>query len=259
MWASPLGLWLLVACIDHLLEAPYVLATGVGQDARSLSPTAARTLLVAGPAGVFEVDGSGAVVPLSKQPAIAAVGHARFTAVLDAQGLTFGHGPPWTPGHHVALPGAVAAQAWCDDQVLVLAQGALWLARADQTEPTRWATAPADAVDLALGPQGDCAAALVLSPTRLWVVDPDGQRLLAEGLQQATAVGADRSRALWVVHEDPPVLARIEAGRPVTVARHLAPTTDLRFGTGGLLHPDNAYLLTRQGTVDYVRIPAPAP
>lgn len=248
-------------CIDHLLEAPYVLATGVGQGARSLAPTADRTLLVAGPAGVFEVDGSGSVTAWSDQPAVAVVAHARFVALIDPRGLRFG--PPGGPAEAltapVPLPDVVAALAWCDDQVLALADGALWLASPDRPQANHWAAAPADAVALAFGPTPTCDSALVLSPDRLWQVDPQGQRPLAWGLQSATAAGMDRAGGLWVVHQDPPVLARVDAGAPQTVARHLAPTTDLHFGTGDLLHPDNAYLLTTQGTVDYVRIPSPAP
>ncbi|MCK6506517.1 hypothetical protein L6R53_24610 [Myxococcota bacterium] len=261
MRASALGLLLLVGCIDHLLEAPYVLATGVGADALSLSPTADRSLLVAGPGGVFRVDGSGVVTPVHDGPIRGAVAHARFVALVDDAGLSFGppQGSGFTATHRVALAGVVSAQAWCEDQVLALAEGALWLASPDRPEATRWATAPRDGIAVAFGPTPRCDAALVLSPDRLRAVDPGGQRLLAEGLEQATAVGMDRTGALWVVHQERPVLARIQDGRPVTVARHLAPTTDLHFGTGDLLHPDNAYLLTRQGTVDYVRIPSPAP
>ena len=41
----------------------------------------------------------------------------------------------------------------------------------------------------------------------------------------------------------------------VVVARYLQDVVDLHFGVGGLLHPDNAYLLTRDGRVEYVRVP----
>lgn len=253
-------LTLTTGCLDHLLEAPYVLASGVGKDASAMSPTTSQGMLAAGPHGVFEIDGSGRVLPIHQQAATVAVGHAAWTAIVDAGGITFGTitDGSWTASAHLPQTGVTTAQAWCDDQLLLLVDGALLLVKPGDSAARRWADAPPGAVDLTLAPGSACAEALVLTPERLLAVSPQGQRVLVAGLAAARTVALDRHQQPWLVHGEPPVLARAAEGQVTTVARHVGDVVDMHFGTGELLHPENAYLLTREGRVDYVRVPAGA-
>lgn len=256
-------LLLATGCIDDLLEAPYVLSTGLGEGARSLSPSPTRSFYVAGQGGLFEVDGEGRPRQLLRDPVQLAAAHLGFLAIFDTQAARFGPPPdadhPWTETSRATLAGVVDAQAWCDLQLLLIAGDQLVFLGPDDDAPRPWAPAPAGARALTLGSvtgtADPCAAALVLTPDRLLLVSPQGQQPLATGLVDARAVAIDRRGEPWVVHGQPPVLARIRDGRAETIARHVGDVADMHFGTGELLHHDNAYLLTRQGSLDYVRVP----
>lgn len=247
------GALLLTGCIDHLLEAPYILATGAGRDALAMSLTPRHSLLVGGPAGLREVDGSGAVQILQTGEARAVAAHLGWLAFADAEAVYFqveGKAPVQIP-----LPEVRALQAWCDSSLLALSSTGVWLLKPDGSAPRLWAAALPGAVDLTLSPGTPCEAVLQLKPDSLHRSDPQGNEALATGLIGARAVATDRLGRAWVLHQEPLVLAHIEAGRAQTFARHLGDARDLSFGNGGLLHPDTAWLLIGDGRVDYLPVP----
>ncbi|MCB9780637.1 MAG: hypothetical protein H6742_18865 [Alphaproteobacteria bacterium] len=247
-----LGPLLLAGCFASILEAPYVLATGAGEPAWQFSPGLDHTLVVASDQGVRVVDGSGVVTPRSTEPARVALDHLPWRLVFDPTGGRFSGGSTAT----VAIDQVRAGTAWCDHAALVARPGVLLLVRPDGGVDA-WREVPDDVVDVGLAPGPACEAALVLRPDRVITTGPAGGQLVADGLEQARAASFDHLGRVWVVHQDPPVLALIQDGRPVTIARYLGDVVDLQFGTGELLHPDNAYLLNRDGQVDYVRVPTP--
>lgn len=244
-------------CIDDLLEAPYILATGVGREPVALSLTPRQSLVVGGPDGVREVSGSGEVQVLLAEPAIAVAAHLGWLAWSDAQAvhLLLDDGQR----RQVGLPDVVALLAWCDARLLALTPSGIWLIDVDGTAPTRWGEALPGAVDLTLGPGPACSSVLQLSPERLVRTDAQGSTTLASGLHQARAVAVDRYEVPWIIHQDPPVLARIEGGAAVLHARHLGDSRDLSFGNGGLLHVDTAWLLHGEGRIDYLPLPTRPP
>ena len=250
---------LLAGCLDDLLESPFVLAPAVQQAPGSMAPTARHTLLVAGSNGVVEVDGSGHATRRSTAPALAATGHKGWLVFADAHGLHFGPPPEgraaFTPTQDLPATGVRAIQAWCRDTLLVL--DAAGLEQADPRDGTvlPWAPAPPDGLDLALGPGTPCAEALVLTPTRLLAISPHASRTLADGLVDAVAVATDHHDRIFVLAGHPRALYRLGEGDPVRIARAVQDAIDLRFGTGSLLRPDDAFMLTVDGSITYLRVP----
>jgi len=261
MCPEALALLLLSGCLDDLLESPFVLAPTVAPSPTQLAPTARHSLLVAGPAGVVEVDGSGATTRRSAAPAQAATAHKGWMVVADAQGLHFGPVPqgaaPFAPDRSLAAPETRSIQAWCGGTLLVLDAAGIELADPGTGAATLspWAPAPPEALDLALAPGPPCAELLVLTPTRLLAVSPQGSRVLAEHLEDAVAVATDRQDRVYLLAGRPRALVRLDAEGPVRIARAVQDAIDLRFGTGELLHPDDAFLLTTDGSVTYLRVP----
>jgi len=248
-------------CIDDLLEAPYVLSTGLGEGASTLSPSASQTLFVAGRGGVFEVDGEGRARKLRTDAATIVVGHKAWLAVGDAGGIGFGPAPAegeWSAGARIGVRDTIDAQAWCGDALLALTPTGLWLTTPDSATPTRWADAPPDARSLALsGATSPCERALVTTATGLLRVGPDGSEPAATDLVDGRAAAVDSYGRTWVIQGDPLAIWRIDQGVPQRFAGHLGDVVDAHFGTGGLLHPDNLYLLNADGSIDYVRITPP--
>lgn len=246
---------LLSGCIDHLLEAPYILATGVGPEPLAMSLTPRHSLLVGGLGGLREVDGSGAVQILRSEEARAVASHLGWLAFADAQGVLF----QLDSGAElrVPLPEVRALQAWCDASLLALSPTGIWLLRPDGSPPRLWAAALPGSVDITLSPGPPCEAVLQLSPDALHRSDPQGSQPLASALEGARAVATDRLGRAWVLHGQPLVLAQIEAGQARTIARHVGDARDLSFGNGGLLHSDSAWLLIGDGRVDYLPVAMP--
>jgi hypothetical protein len=75
--APPIALVALTGCLSSMLEAPYVLVTGLGA-VHGLSPTARATMLVASERGIVEVTGEGASTLL--------VGDGPYRAVATHKG-----------------------------------------------------------------------------------------------------------------------------------------------------------------------------
>ncbi len=236
------------ACLDELLESPYLLAPGLGE-ARSVSIGLDNRLLVATQSGVYAVDGAGAAERLYAGPAQAVTAHPGRVYTLhdgtvtlrDATGATLGKLP---------TPGAVDLLAGFDELVVLYPDRLETLAQADFA-PRRAATPLRDARAVALGPKDTY---LVVTETTFVAVGPDGRATeLAAGLVDPRAAAADAHGRRYVVADGE--LWRLDETGLASVAGWLKDTRDLQFGVGGLLAAENLYIASGAGTLDYVRPP----
>ena len=251
-------LLLLAGCLSSVLEAPYVLSTGLGE-ATGLAPSGRRSMLVASDSGLWEVDGEGERALLRAGATRAVTGHLSGIYALDGCAVAWGPlapaGQPWTPTGHLPAQGVVDLQAWCDGLVLLASPRELTAWAPETGETFAFAAGLSGVRAVSLGPDGGCDEALVVTADAVLAVSQTGRRTLAAGLVAPRAAVADAKGRVWVVHGEPAVLARIDAGAAVEVARYLGDPRDLHFGTGGLLPPENAYLADGEGSLDYLRVP----
>ena len=243
-------------CLDHILDAPYVLSTGLGE-VRGLAPTARHTLFVATSTGTWQIDGSGQRTAVDGRPARAITTHGTRLYVLHEDEIRWGPTPADGPAASLvgaAWPGALDLQAACDDTVMVAT--ATSITRWDPATDTRtpWPAAPDGITAIGLGAR-ECEELFVVAGSRLWSVTEEAATPLTAELSAPRAVTRDSAGAAWMLLGEPPVLARIVAGEPQVRARHLGDPRDLHFGTGELLAPLNVYIADGAGTVDYVRVP----
>ena len=246
-------LLLLLGCLDAILEAPYVLTTGLGE-ARGLSPTVHRTMLVASSTGVLEVSGSGARTLLTSQPARAVASHAQHIYLLTDDSLLWGELPPSGEplGALSAVPisGAVDIQAWCDETVLIAGDFGLkiWSRTTSTLRDHPTPLPPLRAVSLSL--QAPCTVVNVISEDALLVV---GETVTRHSLTAPRAATPDRHGNTWVVHGEPPVLSRLSGGVLEERARYLGDPRDVHFGNGEMFSADNIYIADGGGSLDYAR------
>ena len=83
---------LLGGCMDRLMEAPYVLATGLGE-VNGLVPSTRGTLLAATPSGTWEVDETGARTLLSPVPSQSVAIHRGRIYALSGERILWGTSP----------------------------------------------------------------------------------------------------------------------------------------------------------------------
>ena len=231
-------------CLDRLLEAPYILTSGLGE-ARSIAISREGDLIVAGTAGLTRItaDGSPHLVDPVPTDAIAVSPNHRYA-------LRAGHVD--YEGTRLPVPGAVdIAATWNPD---------LWVLYPDRVEiwdPDRHArtivTGLSGARALTLGPQDEM---LVTLPTEVRAYRADGRgRTLVTGLVNARFSATDEPGRVYVVQGDEPELFRVDDGTLTRIARFLDDPRDLQFGRGQSLVPTFAYLATASGRVDYVQVP----
>jgi len=248
---------LLTGCLGAVLEAPFVLASGLGE-VRGLAPSPRQTLLAATAAGVVEVSAEGrvaTVVPGVDARAVAT--HRERLYVLEDAGIRYG--PLSADGEVGALSlwvrsGIRDIAAGCSETVLFAdAEGVgRWTPGSDAT--VRLGPRVAGVRALALDPLQPCEGVLVLTQEEVrWVTESASVPVVA-GLSVPQAFGLDRWGGIWVVEQEPPVLVRRTRHGLEVRARYLGPTSDLLFGPGDLLHPANAYLSGSEGTLDYARV-----
>lgn len=246
-----LGVLPLVGCLDRMLEAPYLLAPGLGE-ARSVGPGLDGRLLVASTTGVFAVDGEGRVEALAAQAAEAVSAHpGRVYVLRDGRvdvhvGTGAMLGSPVDAFH---VPGAVDIVAGYEGLV-VLHPDRLEAHVGKERLPL--ARGLRSARSVALGPDGGY---LVVTATTLLRVAEGVVTTLAEGLTDARAAATDAKGRVYVVQGDPPELFRVDATGPTSIAKWLGDARDLHFGIGATLPPENLYVANGVGTLDYVRPP----
>lgn len=251
---------LLISCLDAILEAPYVLTTGLAE-ARSLAPTSRRTIVVATPAGLREVDGSGTHSLLTRQPVYAVTTHPEHLYLLTDAGLQWGvlpeRGEPLRDLQTIPATGVVDLQSWCDGRVLLAGDMGLQIFDpATATITAHDAVLPAlQAVSLLA--HEPCSGAVVLSADAL--IQIHGTTTSRTSLRRPRTTTPGRDGYTWVIHGDPPVLSRLEEDELVLRAEHLGDPRDAHFGNGELLSPDNLYLADGGGTIDYARVITAAP
>lgn len=245
----------LLGCLDAILEAPYVLTTGL-TEIRSISPTGRTTMLAATPGGVFEIDGSGSHVLISEHSARAVAAHTTAIYLLTDDALLWGAMPP--PGQRLTalsrLPvaGVVDIQSWCDERVLLAGEAGLQVF--DRSSGTISAH-PADLPPLTavgLPAEAPCSGAVVVADGA--VIEVNGEQVRRIPVDSPRIVTPGRDGHSWVIHGTPPVLSRLEDGALSLRAEHLGDPLDAHFGAGELFSPSNIYFADSAGTLDYARV-----
>lgn len=235
----------LPACLDRVLESPYVLTTGLGE-VRSLAPGLDGRLLAATSTGLWAVTPEGRADRLDPAVGRAVSTHPGVVYVLADEQVSAG------PGATVSTPGAVDVLAGYDE-VVVAYPDRLDLHALDAS--TRRAVPVAGVRAVALGPPGEY---LVVTADALFRVDATGVHPLVTGLVDARAASTDARGHVYVAHGAPTELFRLDdATSPATlapVAKWLGDVRDLQFGVGPF-PPQNLYIATGDGTLDYVRPP----
>lgn len=238
-----------------MLEAPYVLVTGLGP-VHALSPTPRTTMLVASDRGLLEVNGEGAATVLAEDGAYAAVAthkgrlHALRGEVVRSTAFPPPAVPTWTER---PWPGARDLQSTCGDALFV-ADGAGIGRWSPGGEPTRFGPQRADIRALTIDVAAPCDGVIAVTDDAVLRVQASGVTPLASGVDGLRAAALDARGRVWVVAGDPPVLGTVGPGGVDARARHLGETGDLAFGFGGLFPSANAYLGTAAGTLDYARV-----
>lgn len=253
-WSLPL---FLCGCVGEILDAPFVLASGLGE-VRGLAPSPRTTLLLATASGVVEVQGDGRATPLLPGiDARAVATHREHLYVMVEDGIA--HGPEPGAGAPPALqtwahPGLVDIQASCAGAVLFADADGVGRWLPETGDVARYGPALPGIQALALDPISACEGVLALTADAVHWVTPLATWPVAVGLDRPRALSADGWGGIWVVQGEPAVLAKLTTGGPEVRARHLAPTTDLGFGLGELFHRANAYFVGPGGTLDYARV-----
>lgn len=244
-------------CVGQILDAPFVLASGLGA-ARGVAPSPDRTLLLATAAGVIEVQGDGRASPLVEGvDAHAVATHRTQLYVLVEEGILYGPGPGSGAAEPLRLwsrSGIRDIQASCEGRVLFADAVGVWAWAPGSGQSARLGPPLADITSLALDPVHPCEGILALAADAVHWVSEDRVVPIMTGLVRPTALTADRWGGIWVVHGAPSVLAKLTADGPETRARHVDTTTDMVFGVGELFHPANAYFVGPSGSLDYARV-----
>lgn len=250
----------LTGCLDHLFDAPFVLATGLGQ-VDGLVPTIEGSLLAATPTGLFEVDEAGGRTRLTDQPAQAVTAHTDRVVVLSGDTLLHAAYPleqPATWERGPTVPGAVDVLSWCEGAVLVATSTDVWVWTPGEATLTPWGVGLSGITRLALRPEPTCAGALVVTESAVVAVGPGSAAPLVGGLTAPRAACIDGAGQIWVVAGAPPVLSVVTDGKPQVFAKHLDEPTDVHFGVGrGVLPENNLYISDKDGTITYVHVPVP--
>lgn len=235
-------LWALAGCLDRMLEAPWVLTSGIGE-ARSLAPDGTGAWLVATDRGVARIDGEGKASDVEAGAADAVSTHPGRVYVLR-------DGVVRWPGGEARVDGAIdVAGGW--DALWVLTPDTLWAVDPATGEKTARATGLDGARAVALGPEPE---ALVVTRDAVVAIGPGGgARALATGLVGPRAACTDARGRVFVAAGEDPALWRLDAAGPVLAARYLGDVRDLHVGLGGLLPAENLYLAVGTGSIDYLR------
>ena len=242
----------LTGCVSQLLEAPYVLSSGLGE-ARSVAPTGNNTLLAATSAGVVEVNGEGEAQHLTHSHALAVTAHPTKRYVVEASGLRNLDGD-----QALERPGIRDAQAWCNDSVLFALADGVWSWKPSTGEVALWADGFEDIRATALYPEAKCESLLVLDGEQVFRVWADQRVVLGRGLHNARSVATDGHGQIYALAGEPRTLLRQAGEEWTTIARGLDHAEDLHFGFGGAFPRENLYIADSGGTLDYLR-PPPAP
>ena len=111
-----------LSCLDHILEAPLILATGLGE-VNGIAPSPRESLLVATETGLWEVRADGNKRQLIDSPIQDISTHPERLIALDAGAISWGpypsHDEEFEFSQQLSLPGASRIQAWFDDQLWI--------------------------------------------------------------------------------------------------------------------------------------------
>ena len=245
----------LMGCLDAILEAPFVLSTGL-TEVRSIAPSGRITMLAATPGGVVEIDGSGNHTLLSEHSARAITAHAMVVYLLTDDALLWGAMP--LPGERfgalaqVPVTDVVDIQSWCDGKVLLAGAAGLQVfdSSSGTLSPYPTKLPPLRSVSLLAGLP--CTGAVVISSDA--VIEVSGEQLQRIPVDAPRVATPGRDGHSWLIHGTPPVLSRIKDGTLSLRAEHIGDPLDAHFGTGELFSPSNIYFADAAGTLDYARV-----
>lgn len=135
------------------------------------------------------------------------------------------------------------------DAPYVLSTGLPPILQLQSSEHALWAQTAAGTYKI----DGSGAATLV-SNAPITQVEAEIALPAAAGSSLATAIDA-KGRTYFVRDGDEPALFRVDGEQTTLIAEWLGPVTDMTFGSGGLLPPENLYLSRSDGVVAYLRPP----
>ncbi len=245
----------LLGCLDAILEAPYVLTTGL-TEIQSIAPSGRTTMLAATSGGVVEIDGSGSHTLLSEHSARAVAAHATVIYLLTDEALLWGAMPPRGQSigalSSVPVAGVVDIQSWCDERVLLAGAAGLQVFERSSGTISSYPAALPPLSAVSLPAESPCSGAVVVSGDA--VIEVTGEQIRRTPVEAPRIVTPGRDRHIWVIHGAPPVLSRLEDGALSLRAEHLGDPLDAHFGAGELFSPSNIYLADAAGTLDYARV-----
>ena len=250
----------LSACLDRMLEAPYVLATGLGE-AKTISPWKGG-FYVGGGSGVFEVAADGTARQVSSQPVDA------LTSLADGWAAIQGDQLCTTAGRCLTVPGARDLAGWYGRELRVLAGDrvlAVPLCRFDA--PDADGCPKGEYREIIGGLTG--ARGIAYGEGRRWlvwtdrdliaVIEPEpasaaiSREVLWSGMTDPRAAGVDGKGRVFVVQGAEPALYRVEGGGGVLSARWMEGVTDLYAGIEQGRLGDKLYLSSSAGKVVFLQ------
>lgn len=230
--------WIFAGCFGRLLEAPYVLAPGLGE-VRSLGPDGRGNLVAATARGLVRVDGSGVVEVIQAGPVTA-------VTVQPHRTVTLAEGRVRWDGGSVAVDGARDVVGGWGERLYVLGSEGVTAIGGDGSATL---ASGERGFALALGPEPDM---LVVSAESVRTLDG---RVLIAGIGDIRAAATDPRGRVYVAVGGDALLYRLDESGPIVVARYLGDVRDLHFGAGGLLAGENLYVADGSGQITYLRPP----
>jgi hypothetical protein len=254
-----------VGCFDALLEAPFVLTTGLGSS-HSVVPSVRESMLVASDQGIWEIGSTGEKDLIHTQRSLDVATHPDRIYILEESksgerrirwGSFSAGDSSLRLDHERDAEGVSDLQAWCNGQVLLAADTDLLLWTPEDGTVQVYAKNLPSVRSAHLGPSVDCETSLVLTHDSLIEVSPESQEVLFSGLINPRGVALDPWARTWLVAGEPPILYLAVEGRLELVARYLGDPRSIHFGTEGWLPPDHIFLVDGEGTLDYLKVPPP--
>lgn len=247
-------LLLLVGCLESLLEAPYILTAGLAP-VHDLTPAPNGNLFAATEQGIVYIDEAGVSSIQDPFVASAIASHdVRLYALQD--GTLHSTALPIVPNAwqtHPTPEGVVDIQTWCGASVLLAsAQGLhVWDAQSETLSTLSWGM-PAEQV--ALDAHHPCTTLWVVSQGGVFRVEAQGHQQWLSGAEHIRDVATSQDGAVWIITGQRPALGRVVEGAVDIRARHLGVVHAMWFGEGGVWSPENVYLASAAGRVDYARV-----
>lgn len=245
---------LLAACLESLLEAPFILTAGL-PPVHDIAQAPDSNLFVATERGIFYITSDGAAVTQDPLSAQAISSHGSHLYALNG-GSLYWTALPLGSAEWKRLPapeGTHDIQAWCHETVLLAADSGLyrWVPDTGHISLEPWGR-PAERIGLMYG--APCDEVITAYQGSVTLHRGADTTVLARELEVIHAITVSADGGVWAVHRASPVLSLLRDGLPEVRARHLGDVRAVQFGGGGIWAPENAYLASGEGRLDYARV-----